>query len=226
MDLPASRKSGIYRILNLKNNKFYIGSAKNLNSRASNHRANLRSGSHENPYLQHAWNKYGEKFFKFDVVEFCLAEECLEHEQHWLDSTECWNDKVGYNIARQAGNIMGGRNHSEESKAKMKALRNEKEYAERHKAKVKECHWIHTPDAADIIKRSAAGHRGKKHTEEHKEKIGASHWKNRPDAEEIRAKVAAATSAAKKGKPLSEEAKANMAAAQRRRRARERGEIA
>jgi len=51
--------SGIYKILNTVNNKFYIGSAVNLNSRFRTHKANLINNKHPNKHLQAAFNKYG-----------------------------------------------------------------------------------------------------------------------------------------------------------------------
>lgn len=53
-------KSGIYRIVNLANDKFYIGSAVNLERRWYMHRNRLNAGKHRNAHLQAAWSKYGE----------------------------------------------------------------------------------------------------------------------------------------------------------------------
>ena len=50
--------SGIYCIINLKNNKRYIGSSKNIRQRMWYHRAELRHNNHENPYLQASWNNF------------------------------------------------------------------------------------------------------------------------------------------------------------------------
>lgn len=51
--------SGIYKILNIKNGKFYIGSSNNIKVRWSQHKTLLKNNKHENKYLQNAWNKYG-----------------------------------------------------------------------------------------------------------------------------------------------------------------------
>lgn len=64
------KQIGIYRITNLRNGKSYIGkTGMNFGDRWDNHRALLRSEKHDNPYLQHAWNKYGESAFEFAIVE-------------------------------------------------------------------------------------------------------------------------------------------------------------
>ena len=64
-------KSGIYCIKNLITNKLYIGKACYVKARIGAHKWLLRNNKHVNIHLQHAWNKYGEFNFKFDIVEFC-----------------------------------------------------------------------------------------------------------------------------------------------------------
>lgn len=78
-------KSGIYKIINLVNNKFYVGSAVNLRRRKARHFSELRNNRHNNRHLQAAWLKYGEKSFVFVVVEEVpdLA-KLLDAENIWL----------------------------------------------------------------------------------------------------------------------------------------------
>ena len=64
-------KSGIYRIRNLTNNKFYIGSAVNLNKRKNQHFHYLRNNKHHNKPLQNSWNKHGSDVFKFTILCNC-----------------------------------------------------------------------------------------------------------------------------------------------------------
>ena len=59
---------GVYKILNCKNNKFYIGSSVDIERRFESHRKELIAGTHNNKHLQNAWNKYGESCFRFLVV--------------------------------------------------------------------------------------------------------------------------------------------------------------
>jgi group I intron endonuclease len=61
--------SGIYQIKNLKNNKIYIGSSKNIKERFLQHKYNLKNNKHCNPILQNSWNKYGEENFEFIIIE-------------------------------------------------------------------------------------------------------------------------------------------------------------
>lgn len=86
-------KTGIYKIVNTKNNKFYIGSACHFYNRKSKHLGLLRRGLHNNKYLQHSYNKHGEKSFKFFLIEECPKNKLMEREQWYLD-----NLKPHYNI--------------------------------------------------------------------------------------------------------------------------------
>lgn len=56
-----NRNIGIYKITNLINNKFYIGSSSDLKKRLYEHRRELNLGVQANKHLQSAWNKYGKK---------------------------------------------------------------------------------------------------------------------------------------------------------------------
>lgn len=89
-------KSGIYRILNTTNGKFYIGSSNNMTRRFKEHRYRLGKNSHSNPYLQAAWNKYGSGSFQFEVLEEVAIPDLLKVEQHYLSSSP------EYNLARDA----------------------------------------------------------------------------------------------------------------------------
>lgn len=76
--------SGIYKIINLVNGKFYIGSAVHFRKRWELHRSNLRNNKHDNRHLQNAWNLYGEKIFKFEILKFCDKENLLVNEQIYI----------------------------------------------------------------------------------------------------------------------------------------------
>lgn len=78
-------KMGIYKIINVVNNKFYVGSAVNFSRRKTRHFSELRTGKHNNRYLQAAWNKHGEAAFVFVVVEEVQDKATLlETENRWL----------------------------------------------------------------------------------------------------------------------------------------------
>lgn len=64
-----SRKSGVYKIINTKNGRIYIGKASRFKERWTKHVSKLRNNGHKNKFLQNDWNKCGEKWFEFYVVE-------------------------------------------------------------------------------------------------------------------------------------------------------------
>lgn len=76
---------GIYKIINVVNNKFYVGSAVNFAKRKTKHWSLLRGCRHPNKHLQAAWNKYGEQSFIFAIVEeLSEAADLLAAENVWL----------------------------------------------------------------------------------------------------------------------------------------------
>lgn len=90
--------SGIYIILNIKSNKYYLGSSKNINNRWKEHKSLLRRNKHSNNYLQNAWNKYKETSFMFLMVE--KTTDLVKRENYYLTTYIPYNEKIGYNIKR------------------------------------------------------------------------------------------------------------------------------
>jgi len=91
-------RSCIYQILNLENEKFYIGHSQDYDTRWYEHKRRLIKNRHENQHLQLAWNKYGEKAFEFIVIELVSTENLLIREQYWIDNLKSYNKEIGYNI--------------------------------------------------------------------------------------------------------------------------------
>ncbi|WP_373331336.1 GIY-YIG nuclease family protein [Salmonirosea aquatica] len=111
--------SGIYKITCLVSGKIYVGSSVNLKSRLRIHRHKLIKGTHPNAHLASAFKRYGAESFVFEVVEFVANKYDLQsREQHWIDSTDCCNRAIGYNVAISAEN----RALSDETKRKMSAI--------------------------------------------------------------------------------------------------------
>ena len=95
--------SGVYAIVNLLNNKKYIGSTHSLRKRFRQHFNDLVKQKHPNIILQRAFNKYGYKHFGFIILERCedIASTLLSIEQKYID--ECGD----YNICKEAGTTRG-----------------------------------------------------------------------------------------------------------------------
>lgn len=98
-------KSGIYKITNTVNGKFYIGSAVDFKRRWNVHRCQLRQGRHHSPHLQRAWDKLGENAFEFSVIECVEKDSLLQVEQQYLDKLKPFDGHVGYNISEKATGV-------------------------------------------------------------------------------------------------------------------------
>ena len=93
----------IYKIVNKKNGKFYIGSTKNINIRWADHKRELNQNKHHCSRLQNSWNKHGEENFEFLVIEEIVCfKDLLKREQFYLDKLKPYNDIFGYNISPNA----------------------------------------------------------------------------------------------------------------------------
>lgn len=99
---------GIYVIVNLVNNKKYIGSTINFKNRWDKHKKDLKNNKHHSIHLQRAWNKYGEENFLFEVLEYVQdVNDLIQIEQYYLDWMETWKEENGYNICSTAGSTLG-----------------------------------------------------------------------------------------------------------------------
>jgi group I intron endonuclease len=90
---------GIYKIKNNKNNKIYIGSSINIESREYKHFWMLRKNIHDNSYLQHSFNKFGEECFSFEIIELCSYDELIFKENHYINVYKSNIPEFGYNLA-------------------------------------------------------------------------------------------------------------------------------
>ena len=147
----------IYKIRNVVNGKFYVGSAKDTRVRFRQHRKLLRKGTHHCKHLQAAWSKYGEDVFKFEVVERLSSWEELEPaEDRWLlehvGQPYCYNSgrsaRAPWRGASGAGTPFYGHKHTSEALSALSAATKEQ--------------W-----------RTADPRTGKQHSEEVKKKMSA-----------------------------------------------------
>lgn len=78
--------TGIYKIENLITKKVYIGQAKNICARISQHlnSAKSKNRSDYNYPLHRAFRKYGIDNFSFEVLEICVQNKLNEAELYWI----------------------------------------------------------------------------------------------------------------------------------------------
>jgi group I intron endonuclease len=123
--LPAD-KHGVYRVLNVKNGKSYVGSAAraSIRRRCYLHRWDLERGKHPNRHLQRAFGKHGPSVFRFEVLELCEPAQCLVREQWHLDQLKTADYRFGYNLSPTATSPFGTK-HTPETRARMSAAQRE-----------------------------------------------------------------------------------------------------
>jgi group I intron endonuclease len=104
----------IYMIVNLMNNKRYIGQSTKLSLRWTKHRYMLNANIHPSKHLQAAWNKYGEKAFRFEILESnILLENLIEREKFYINLFKSNKREFGYNIRIASGSNAGIKYSSE-----------------------------------------------------------------------------------------------------------------
>ena len=108
-----STKAGIYRIINIINDKYYLGSSLNISNRISSHKHLLFNNKHKNKYLQAAFNKYGINNFVVEVLEIIPDNEITDNqyvtdvEQQWLDAYMPYLKENGYNLCQFVRSRLG-----------------------------------------------------------------------------------------------------------------------
>lgn len=106
--MSYQKNPGIYKILNTKNNKVYIGSAVSLERRIQDHKYRLRKNIHKNSHLQSAWNKYKEESFEFSIIEYINdVSKLIQREQFYIDTLLAANRESGYNMVPDAITSLG-----------------------------------------------------------------------------------------------------------------------
>lgn len=100
-----NKVKGIYKIVNIVNNKLYIGSSVNMRKRILDHIRDLRNNKHINRHLQNSYNLYGDNNFYCDVMvsfkDFYMPEKILRMvETVYIQYYKSYVEKVGYNFER------------------------------------------------------------------------------------------------------------------------------
>lgn len=103
-DLPYTVITGIYKITNELNGKYYIGQAEDIYQRFRTHF--WAHGDHHNSAIDAAIHKYGLENFTLDILEECPKELLNEREIYWGEQYfkgKCYVPD-GYNIALLGNN--------------------------------------------------------------------------------------------------------------------------
>lgn len=163
-------KTGIYKITCLENGRVYIGQAKNILSRWTEHKTKLNGNYHINKHLQSAWNKYGSDKFIFEVLEFCDYEELNEKEISYILEAKTFGKIFN---KTDGGDGCKGYKHTEEYKESMRGENNpmyNKLVTKETREKISDA-LFGRKYSEERCSNISKGRRGMKFTEEHVENI-------------------------------------------------------
>lgn len=221
--------TGVYVLDCIANGKKYIGSAaKCFKKRLREHLAMLRKGTHHSRHLQQAWNKYGEAGFQFNILEICVAQDCIKREQFFIQKFNSSDGNFGFNICKESRSRLGVKSSEATRKKIGDANRGRKhppsfaeEISKRNKGRKR---------TAEQIARMRSAMKGRKHTEETKSKMRGKKKsaefrqmaRQRMLGRKLSAEHCAAMSACRIGKKHTDKQKASFKLAMRERRRRER----
>ena len=107
---------GIYKIINIINQKVYIGQSINIQKRIHQHfwKSQCQKDVSYNSILHNAIRKYGKQNFKWEVVEECSVDQIDEKQKYYIQFYNSLTPN-GYNILTggETPPIMKGENHVE-----------------------------------------------------------------------------------------------------------------
>lgn len=150
----------IYKIINLKNGKIYIGkTTQSLKRRFNQHISRALSNEErlKHIYLYSAIRKYGKESFSIELIEEVKKELLNQREEWWIKFYKTTEKENGYNLT---GGGDGGTNMLPSTIKKIKETKN------------KNGTWLHSEETKRKISTS---HKGKKFSEEHKRKLSENH---------------------------------------------------
>lgn len=185
----------IYRITNMANGNFYIGSAESFARREWQHKYDLRRNAHKNPRLQAAWNKYGAEMFVFEIIEEVPSDQKVFDVENkylhlYVGQENC------YNVNTDAIGMRTGIAHTEETKIKTSLNRKGKAAGSEHYRYGKTLSEEVRKKIGDT-QRGKPKKAGRKVSEEGKAKIRANieagrshmHWVGKTHTEEAKQKL-------------------------------------
>lgn len=108
-------KVGVYRWVNVINNKAYVGSSTNLSERFLDYYQSRILLKNKTP-IHNALLKYGYSNFRLEILEYCIREKAILREPFYFDLL-----KPDYNILKIAGSSLGYI-HREDTIERMKTI--------------------------------------------------------------------------------------------------------
>lgn len=218
----------IYKIVNNVDGRVYIGqTSRLLDSRWNDHLKRLRSGTHENEYLQNSWNK-NPTSFSIEILQdnIYTVQELNEAEARWIASYQSNLREYGYNLTSGGDrkefteevinkisesvkkSYASGKNKrvysplSQETKNKIKQSLTGRKLSEDTKEKMRESAKERPPMSEEVREKLRESSTGRKHTPETRKKMS-----EKRRGRDFSAEWSAKLSESRKGKKHTEETK-------------------
>lgn len=147
------------------NGKQYIGQSIDFKSRKKTHLIYLRNNKHGNTHLQRSFNKYGEKSFKFEIIDSAnSSKELNQLEKNYIIQAGFPNEKLCYNLMSGGG-----------SKG-ICSLKTRKKMSESHKGTHtgKNNYWYGKHRSVETCEKISKANKGKKRSEKIRKKMSES----------------------------------------------------
>lgn len=96
----------VYKIVNLSNNKVYIGCTNNIKRRTEYHLDRLNRNCHDNKFLQKDWNFFGHEYFDIEIIESFIEDDKFEKEIFYIKEYDSLFPS-GYNLTVGGKGITG-----------------------------------------------------------------------------------------------------------------------
>jgi len=100
---------GVFQIRNRLNDKIFVDSSSNMNSKWNRHKMELKFGNHRNTELQNDWTSLGENNFVFEILSdleqkdddsINYSKELTLLEEMLFDELKPFGEK-GYNLKKK-----------------------------------------------------------------------------------------------------------------------------
>jgi len=147
--------SGIYQIRCNPTGKVYIGSSCRIEKRWREHELHLIAGTHVNPHLQAAWNKYGAASFELVIIEECGKETIRLREQQILDVAD-WSNLLNVSKGASGGNTLSA---EQAEQARQRRVEMNKKMWEARRANG----WAMSDEQRKLISQSTKGKKQPQH---------------------------------------------------------------
>lgn len=153
----------IYLIINLNNQKVYVGKTNDITKRWSDHLKVANAGPSNKSFsvIHAAIRKHGADNFTVSIIEEVNTEElAIQREIYWISyyksNIQEYGDQFGYNLTNGGEGWSTGHKHTQKSKDKMS------KYKKEH------------PNSPETNKKISKALAGREFSDEHKQKLSVS----------------------------------------------------